>query len=66
MTRAKSDGEKSSAELYAEIQELKKKLEEKQKWLEMVKLRELADAAKACDDNPFLRAYMEDLENPYA
>lgn len=61
MPRAKSDTAKSSAELDAEIQAMKKALAEKQKTARAVKNREKAEAdqARAIEEAEFNKAFVE-------
>jgi len=61
MPRAKSDSAKSSAELDAEIEEMKKKIAEKQKAARAAKNREKAEAeqAKAIEEAEFNRDFVE-------
>ncbi len=61
MPRAKSDTLKSSAELDAEIEAMKKVLDEKQKASRAAKKREKAEAdqAKAIEEAEFNKAFVE-------
>lgn len=61
MPRAKSDTLKSSAELDAEIQAMKKALAEKQKAAQAAKRKEKAEAeqAKAIEEAEFNKAFVE-------
>lgn len=61
MPRAKSDTAKSSAELDAEIEEMKKKIAEKQKAARAAKNREKAEAeqARAIEEAEFNRDFVE-------
>lgn len=61
MPRAKSDTVKSSAELDAEIQEMQKKLAEKQRASKAAKKREEAEAkqARAIEEAKFNRDFVE-------
>lgn len=61
MPRAKSDTVKSSAELDAEIEEMKKKIAEKQKAARAAKNREKAEAdqARAIEEAEFNKAFVE-------
>lgn len=61
MPRAKSDTLKSSAELDAEIEEMKKKIAEKQKAAQAARRKEKAEAeqAKAIEEAEFNREFVE-------